>query len=118
MAAIRRSGDSKPKPLPPPLRYRIDPTAKKLDDLDALEKELERNKLQYDAETYSDLLDILQLQRDAANKKRSKLLPDGDVPVNSWLGPRQERTPRKRWSLIKIFWCVAIAFIFLKMFMK
>lgn len=75
MAAIRRSGDASKAP-PVPLRYRIDPTAKKLDDLDNLERELERNNAKgMPPELYFELLEKLQADRAAIIKKRDKGKP-------------------------------------------
>lgn len=75
MAAIRRSGDASKAP-PIPLRYRIDPTAKKLDDLDKLERELERDNAKgMPPELYFELLERLQTDRAAIIKKRDKGKP-------------------------------------------
>lgn len=75
MAAIRRSGDASKPPLPP-LRYRIDPTAKKLDELDALERELERDNAKgMPSELYFELLEKLQADRAAIIKRRDKGKP-------------------------------------------
>lgn len=75
MAAIRRSGE--PSKVPPlPLRYRIDPTAKKLDDLDNLERELERDNARgMPPELYFELLEKLQADRAAIIQRRDKGKP-------------------------------------------
>lgn len=64
-----------PKPIKP-LRYRIDPTAEKLDALDKLEAELEwQNRTQaLDPDLYFELTDKLHTDRTALIKKRDKAL--------------------------------------------
>lgn len=68
-----------PKPIKP-LRYRIDPTAEKLDALDKLEAELDwQNRTQgLDPELYFELLAKLQADRAAIIKKRDKGKPIED----------------------------------------
>lgn len=73
MAGIRRGETGKP---PIPLRYRIDPKAKKLDDLDDLERELRRNASEYEPDDFEAMLDKLQRERAAIIKVRDKHLPD------------------------------------------
>lgn len=73
MAGIRRGEAGKPPPIP--LRYRIDPTAKKLDDLDDLEGELRRNESDYEPDDFEAMLDKLQRQRAGIIKARDKHLP-------------------------------------------
>lgn len=79
MARSFSGGDSQ-RPPPKPLRYRIDPTAEKLDALDKLEAELEwQNRTQgLDPELYFELLAKLQADRAAIIKKRDKGKPIGD----------------------------------------
>lgn len=118
MAAIRRSGEASKFP-PLPLRYRIDPTAKKLDDLDNLERELEReNAKGMPPELYFELLGKLQADRAAIVKRRDKGKPPEDIPVNRWDGPRVERPVRQRWSLSKIFWWGVLVFILFRLVAK
>lgn len=98
-----------------PLRYRIDPTAKKLDDLDALEAELQRGKDKLEADTFSDLSDILQRQREAVTGRRSKLLPHVRDYVSPWL--HSDIVPkRKRYRSYKgtIFW-ILFVYVVVKM---
>lgn len=73
MAGIRRGEAGKPPPIP--LRYRIDPTAKKLDDLDDLEGELRRSESDYEPDDFEAMLDKLQRQRAGIVKARDKHLP-------------------------------------------
>lgn len=59
-----------PDKAPIPLRYRINPDFKKLDELDALEKELNASGLQAkQVDVYNDLLADIQ-------RRRAKLFPD------------------------------------------
>lgn len=73
MVGIRRGEAGKPPPIP--LRYRIDPTAKKLDDLDVLEVELRRTESDYEPDDFEAMLDKLQRQRAGIIKARDKHLP-------------------------------------------
>lgn len=75
MARPLNGGDTKPKPVKP-LRYRIDPTAEKLDTLDNLERELERSNAKgMPPELYFELLGKLQADRAAIIKRRDKGKP-------------------------------------------
>lgn len=75
MARSLNGGERTPKPIKP-LRYRIDPTAEKLDNLDRLESELERDNAKgMPAELYFELLEKLQADRAAIIKRRDKGKP-------------------------------------------
>jgi len=68
--------DTPPKVIKP-LRYRIDPAAEKLDALDKLERELERDNVKgMPAELYHELLDKLQADRAAIIRRRDKGKPE------------------------------------------
>lgn len=73
--SLNGGAPSKPKPRPVPLRYRIDPTAKKLDDLDDLELELRRNERDYEPDDYEAMLDKIYHQRSKIVRLRDKHLP-------------------------------------------
>lgn len=91
-----------------PLRYRIDPTAKKLDDIDALELELERCREQYPEETYYELFATLQRQREAIHKKIDKANPVVYDKVGAWDGPMVPAKVKPRMSASRI---IAVMFI-------
>lgn len=71
-----------PKPKPP-LRYRIAPWEKKLDDLDELERELNREldaeRIEWDQ--FEELESVINSQREAADLKRRKATGEYVKPV-------------------------------------
>lgn len=72
-----------------PLRYRIDPSAKKLDILDDLEAELEQeNRRGMDPELYFELLDKIHADRAAVIKRRDKGKP---IPHCDYMPPSAPR---------------------------
>jgi hypothetical protein len=83
MARSLNGGERSPRPVKP-LRYRIDPTAEKLDALDTLERELERdNKKGMPSELYHELLGKLQADRAAIIKRRDKGKPEEEKDYES-----------------------------------
>lgn len=111
MAAIRR-GEAGKAP-PPPLRYRIDPTAKKLDDLDSLELELRRHELDYEPDDFEAMLDKLQRQRAGIIKARDKHLPPDLPPLTKgWdLCKPVPKRQGERWSISRIFYVGLILYV-------
>ena len=97
-----------------PLRYRIDPTAKKLDDLDSLELELQRTRSQYDSDTYDTLLSSIETQREAIHKKIDKGKPEVLSRVGSWDGPRVNPTVKQRMSNRRIIWAIFLCWFLYK----
>lgn len=71
-----------------PLRYRIDPTAKKLDELDSLELELHKAREGMDVEDYDALSSVILKRRQTLVKKapeRAQIDATWHVPVKARL---------------------------------
>ena len=115
MARSLNGGERAPPKAVKPLRYRIDPTAEKLDALDKLETELEwQNRTQaLDPELYFELKDKLQADRAALTKKRDKdLPPELPPPIKTgWEGPLQDRPEKALWSVGRIILICLILYI-------
>lgn len=83
MARSLNGGEPTPKPIKP-LRYRIDPTAEKLDVLDNLERELERSNAKgMPPELYFELLEKLQADRAGIIARRDKGKPKEEPDYNA-----------------------------------
>lgn len=111
MAGIRRGEAGRPPPIP--LRYRIDPTAKKLDDLDDLEGELRRNELDYEPDDFEAMLDKLQRQRAGIIKARDKHLPPELPPLTKGWDVHKPVPKRQgeRWTISRMFYVGLVLYI-------
>lgn len=81
----------KVKPVEP-LRYRINPLEKQLDQLDKLEAELERTADSIESELYHELYDSLEGRRERLEARRQRELGNG--PVKATPAPRVVTQPR------------------------
>lgn len=118
MAGIRRGEAGKPPPIP--LRYRIDPTAKKLDDLDDLEGELRRNESDYEPDDFEAMLDKLQRQRASIIKARDKHLPpELPPPTKGWnVCKPVPRRQGERWTISRMFYVGLVLYIVWKILLN
>ncbi len=74
--------DSTPSKPQPPLRYRIDPTAEKSDQLDKLLAELEAKAPTMEDSDYHDLKAILKGQQEALHKRVDRLKGKQSVQID------------------------------------
>lgn len=118
MAGIRRGEAGRPPPIP--LRYRIDPTAKKLDDLDDLEGELRRNESDYEPDDFEAMLDKLQRHRASIIKARDKHLPPELPPLAQGWNVHKPVTRRQveRWTISRMFYVGLVLYIVCKILLN